>query len=108
MKNAWHSLWSVSVFDNPENDDDFQGLKTQAAELLQYARDMNHEVTKNLCEDEIIDWMHCSGEASLIYQVMDDEIVTMIKNPTEDIDEDSDSDSEELHEKINMNQGIKL
>lgn len=74
LKNAWHNLWPVPMFDDLENDEDFEGFKLsskkmQEAELLRYVNDMNNEVIKDISEDNIIDWMNCDDAASVVCQV---------------------------------------
>lgn len=66
---------------------------------------MNNEVSKNLHEDDIVDWMNCDEEALMVCQMMDEKITT-VRYPTEGIDDDIDSDSEEPQE-TRMDQGIK-
>lgn len=42
------------------------------------------EVTMNLCEDDIADWMHCDSEAPVVCHITDEEIVSMVMLPIEE------------------------
>lgn len=54
--------------------------KMKTAKLLRYAKWMvtRREVTKNLCEDDSVDWLHRDYEGPAMCKMTDKEIVSMV------------------------------
>uniref|UniRef100_UPI00398F7695 general transcription factor II-I-like isoform X2 n=1 Tax=Pristiophorus japonicus TaxID=55135 RepID=UPI00398F7695 len=130
LKNGWHNLWPALMFeDSPDVDDEaaFTGFQVSQdkqiiRELLEYATSMSNpavlEVTKDLEEEDLQDWMDVDKDAPIVNQLTDQEIMQMIKEKlikekpqgeNKDYKASDDEDDEgEVEERISIDTCIQL
>lgn len=51
------------------------------------------EVTRNLREDDVVEWINCDSEAPAVCHMKDEQIVNMVLDSIHDKHEDSGGDS---------------
>lgn len=114
LVNAWHNLWPESLFiDIPNDNEEFHGfkpssLKTKAAELLQYAKNVGNSANISaVTEDFIQDLLTAEDSTSVTEHVTDAQIISSILNPNESNDSETESESE-TNEKIPIDRGLAI
>ena len=92
LKNGWHKLWPSLMFaDSPDvnKDNDFKGFqvsqkKAVVRKLMEYANSLVNpkarEMVSDVGEDNLMEWLEVDKDAPTVHQMIDAEIVEMVKN----------------------------
>uniref|UniRef100_A0A8C3FKC6 HTH CENPB-type domain-containing protein n=1 Tax=Chrysemys picta bellii TaxID=8478 RepID=A0A8C3FKC6_CHRPI len=93
---------------------DFKCLKTKKL-LMEYASGMSHpvvlELTKDLGEENLLDWMEVNKDVPIVSQMTHEEIVQMVqqgKNKDNEEASDGDEDDEDVTEKNSIDKCIQM
>ncbi|CAM1154275.1 Uncharacterised protein r2_g4261 [Pycnogonum litorale] len=85
LTNAWHTLWVASLFEEGDNEHDFEAFpESEADQLVSYANG-------RISEDNVNEWIDCDKDLPVVNHLTDEETISMVTG-TGDESEESDED----------------